>query len=197
MYNREQSQKRKQMYMSIFVVIILVLSTFAFVLSFKAPTQDFSYNGFEFTQKNNQWITEITTPLGEKEYSFYTHPSELWMDLSPEITAKIKQFPTITIAFDPTIEEIQYVEVARFQLIQFLATDLGKNVHSAVTNTTTLYDFPVETCTPNSDSLFISFTQNNQSTASVDGNCIHIYASDSMDFIRYAEKIIYQLLGVI
>jgi hypothetical protein len=192
MINRDKSMHRKQMFFSIFVVALLVFSTFAFVLSFKAPAQDYSYNGFEFSSRNNQWITEANS----KEYAFYFHPQDLWMALPQEVITKIRQSPSITIAFDPTMDEIQNLEIARFELAQFLMQDLGKNVQSAVTNQSSAYSFPVETCTQNSNSLFITFSKNNQSSASVNGNCIDISSVNTADHVRYAEKIIYTLLGV-
>ncbi len=189
--------KRKQMYMSLFVVAILVLSTFAFVLSFNQnQQQDLSYNGFEFTLQNNQWATEIQTPFGEKEYSFFNHPNELLIDVPAEISAKVKASQTITLSFDPSIQEIQYIDAARFQLTQYLIQDLGKNVRNAVTNQTTAYDFPLETCGTAQDSLYVTFTQGNQSSASITNNCITISSFTSLDHLKYSEKIIYQLLGV-
>ncbi|MBI4153228.1 hypothetical protein HY497_01780 [Candidatus Woesearchaeota archaeon] len=193
---RPESGRKK--YMGIFIVAVMILSTFGFIASFNKNTQqDYSYNGFGFEQKNNQWVTEADTPFGKQEFAFLFHPLSLTVDVPVEIPNTLKQVPEIVLAFDPNITEIQYVDAARFELSQYLITSLGKNLRHAVTQNTTAYSFPVETCSKKSDMAYITFGASNESSASINENCITITTFNPSDYIEYSEKIIYMMLGVI
>lgn len=192
----QRSDRRKKFVVSIFFVFILVASTIGFVATFQQPTQDFSYNDHEFTQRNNQWVTEIETPFGEKEYAFYYHPAYFTIHVPLDVVQTIKASPEIVLTFDPNVTEIQYVDAARFQLHNYLTLDLGKNVQHAVMTNTTLYNFPVERCGAR-NALYISFVEGNQSTITQENNCITIQSFSAVDYIQYSESIIYRLLGVI
>ena len=184
-------------YMGLFIVAVMILSTFGFIASFNQNTQqDYSYNGFEFEQKNNQWVTEADTPFGKQEFAFLFHPLSLTVDVPAEIPTAIKQSPEIVLAFNPNITEIQYVDAARFELSQYLITTLGKNLRHAVTQNTSIYNFPVETCSQKLNTLYITFEEANESIASLNENCIAITALNPADYIQYSEKILYMMLGV-
>src|SRR3989344_6397030 len=145
-------------YMGLFIVAVMILSTFGFIASFNQNTQqDYSYNGFEFEQKNNQGVTEADTPFGKQEFAFLFHPLSLTVDVPAEIPNAIKQTPEIVLTFDPNITEIQYVDAARFELSQYLLTNLGKNLRHTVTQNTTIYGFPVETCSQKPGTTYLTF----------------------------------------
>jgi len=192
----ERSQRRKKFVVSIFFVFLLVASTVGFVVSFKTPEQDYSYNDYQFTQVNNQWVTEVETPFGEKEYAFYYHPLYFTVDVPQNIVQAVKASPEVVLTFDPTIPEIQYVDQARFELANYLVLDLGKSVQHAVIQNTTLYGFPVETCGTR-NALYITFTQGNQSEITQQDNCITIQSFSGIDYLQYTENMLYRLLGVV
>ena len=184
-------------YMGLFIVAVMILSTFGFIASFNQNTQqDYSYNGFEFEQKNNQWVTEADTPFGKQEFAFLFHPLSLTVDVPAEIPNAIKQTPEIVLTFDPNITEIQYVDAARFELSQYLLTNLGKNLRHTVTQNTTIYGFPVETCSQKPGTTYLTFEASNESSAFINENCITITALNPADYIQYSEKILYMMLGV-
>lgn len=195
MRRRDAGSKK---YMGLFIVAVMILSTFGFIIGFNQNSaQDYSYNGFEFTQEGNQWVTEADTPFGKREFAFLFHPLSLNVDVPAAIPDAIKRTPEIVLAFDPNITEIQYVDAARFELSQYLISYLGKNLRHAVTQNTTIYGFPVETCSQKPDVIYVTFEGSNESSASITENCITLTALNPTDYLEYSEKIIYMMLGII
>ena len=186
----------KKLYIAIFIIAVMVLSTFGFILSFNVQdTDQLDYNNFKFRLVDNQWITKVDG----KEYTFYFHPLDVSTQAPSEIKNIINTAPKIYLTFDPEISELQYVDLARFELSQFLTLDLGKNVENAVLNQTELYDLPIITCDNASiQNPVVQFEQLNQSKIFIEPDyCIRVSASTSVDFVKHAEGIIYILLGII
>lgn len=195
---RREGNDRKKAYIGLFIIAVMILSTVGFIASFNQnQQQDYSYNGFEFKQQGNLWVTEAETPFGEKEFGFLFHPLSLEVDVPEAVPAAIKQAPNIVLAFNPNVSEIQYVDAARFELSQYLVPELGKNVKHMVTQNTTQYNFPVETCSPVPNTVYITFEEAEQRSATINDNCITLTALSPIDHVQYAETIIYMLLGVI
>lgn len=192
-----QKPNNKKLTISIFIIAVMVLSTFGFIASYQTTETTNDYNGFKFTLKNKHWVTEAIAPAGKKEFTFKSHPTDLTEPLSKEITAAVRFTPTIILTFDPNITQIENVDEARFELTQFLAFDLGKNVVNAVMYNSSTYQLPVEDCTPSSDKVYITFLQSNTTEASINNNCITIASPFSRDYITYVEKLMYTLLNII
>ncbi len=190
-------ENRKKAYIALFLAAIMILSVFGIVLSNQSTLNDageLEYNGITFRLINNQWAAEIKG----KERSFFFSPVDLsGKTLPPELRQAILQTPTITIAFDPNISQLHYLDAARFELSEVLLLDLGKNIRHGVTNATGAYEFPVVSCQPSSDELFITFIEANVSSVRMDGNCVAIAAVTPVEYIQYSEKLIYLLLEVI
>ena len=70
-----KKKDNKKIYISVFIVVIMVLSTFGFILGFggQGGEQSFEYNGFEFRTVNNQWLLKVDGMVHE----FYFHPSDV------------------------------------------------------------------------------------------------------------------------
>ncbi|MBS3138783.1 hypothetical protein J4207_03695 [Candidatus Woesearchaeota archaeon] len=179
---------------SLFFVVILIASTAGFVVTFRQPDNT-SYNGYEFEQRDGQWITEVETSFGTEEFSFYNHPLNLDVVVGDDILQSIRTSPSIVLLFDPNVTDIHFVDAARFQLKQYLVNQLGKNVEHAVTTNSTLYPFPVQQCS--GEKLFIIYSSGDNRTLAKEGNCITMTSYSSSDFLQYSEAIVYRLLGVI
>ncbi len=191
-------ENKSKAYIGLFIVAVMILSTFGFIVGFNQNTaQDYSYNGFEFEQQGNHWVVEAETPFGTKEFTFLLHPLSLSVDVPTTIPEAIKQTPTIIFTFDPNVTGIEYVDAARFELSQYFISNLGKNIRHTVTQNTTQYSFPIETCTQTPNTVYIIFEESDQSNASLSDNCITLAASSPQDYIEYAEKIIYMMVGII
>ena len=195
MRRTETADRRKKMAISIFFVVILVASTAGFVATFNTK-QDTSYNGYDFELRGNQWVAEVDTAFGTEEFVFYHHPLDLRVQVSPAIVDAIKAAPTVVLVFDPNITDIQYAELGRFQLNQYLVSQLGKNVEHAITAPHSAYTFPVVQCIPDGK-LYILYQQGNVSSASLTDNCVTLESFSGLDYLEYSESIVYRLLGVI
>ena len=167
-----RKQNNQKVYISIFIVAVMVLSTFGFIASYQTSETTNTYNGFEFTFRNSRWIIEATSPTGTKEYSFKSYPTELTEPLSNDIVTLVRFSPTIILTFDPNITQIGNVDEARFELTRFLVFDLGKNVVNAVMRDNSTYALPIEECVPSDDNVYITFIQSNTTGAFLAGNCI-------------------------
>ena len=177
----------------------MVASTFGFIAAYQTDkSSNLNYNGFPFLKKDNLWVTKATPPFGteKKEYSFLLHPLEITTKINPDIPSIIKQAPTITLTFDPNITSLQYVDAARFELTQFLGFDLGKDVQNAVLAPSLVYNLSVVSCPSKSDTLYITFITSNETSAFAEGNCITIATNNPLNYVAYAEEIIYDLLGI-
>ena len=179
---------------SVFFVVILIASTAGFVVTFRQPDNT-SYNDYEFEQRDGQWVTEVETSFGTEEFAFYSHPLNLDVVVSDDILQSIRTSPNIVLLFDPNITDIHFVDAARFQLKQYLVTQLGKNVEHAVTMNSTLYTFPVQQCS--GVKLYIIYSSSDNRTLTMNNNCITMTSYSSSDMLQYSEAIIYRLLGVI
>ena len=190
---RKPQNNRKKVYLSIFIVAIMVLSTFGIIANYTSPNQDTDYNGFSFYRDaNGFWITSVN----DQDYKFFFHPLDLGVEIPDEITEKIKQSKTITLTFSPKMQDLQYLDAARFELSQFL-TERGIQVASGITEINETYGLPVVLCNPSSENPIIHFTSSNTTSASIDSSCITFTAATSERHLAHAEKIIYTLLGVI
>ena len=189
-----KNDRMKKTLVSLFFVVILIASTAGFVVTFRQPN-DTSYNGYDFEQRNGQWITKVETPFGTEEFAFYNHPLNIDVTINDDILQTIRASPTVVLLFDPNITGIEFVDAARFQLQQYLVTQLGKNVEHAVIINSTLYPFPVQHCS--SDKLYLIYTSSENRTITKNDTCITMTSYSSLDFLQYSEAIIYRLLGVI
>ena len=183
------------MLVSLFFVVILVASTAGFVVTFRQQPIDYSYNDFEFEQRDGQWVTEVDTSFGEQEFAFYNHPLNMDISVGPDVVQAIRESPHIVLLFDPNITEIYFVDAARFQLQQYLVSQLGKNVEHAITTESTLYQFPVQQCS--GDKLYLIYVAGENKSITKENNCITMTSYSSIDFLEYSEEIVYRLLQVI
>lgn len=192
----KRDMRMQKTLVSLFFVVILIASTAGFVATFRQQPSDYSYNGYEFKQRDNQWVTEVETPFGTEEFAFYVHPLNLDVTVSDDTIQAIRASPTIVLLFEPNVSEIHYVDAARFQLSQYLVSQLGKNVEHAVTANNTLYNFPVKKCSPDGK-LYVIYSFGENRSLMKNDNCITITSYSSPDFLQYSEAIVYRLLGVI
>jgi hypothetical protein len=192
---RRRDDNAKKVWISLFIIAVMVLGTFGFIAGYQSSdNSNTDYNGFSFRQLDNQqWETEVN----DRDYSFYFHPSQLVLFVPTSIVNTIETTPQITLTFDPTVNELQYVELSRFSFGQFLINQ-GKFVQHAVTSASDEYPLlPVQTCSPEGDEVYVTFAAGNESVASIDGNCITLTAQNPAQYIGFTEKIEYMMLGII
>ena len=95
------------------------------------------------------------------------------------------------------MEHLEFVDLARFQLGMLLGQKYGAYLTNAVTNETSVYNFPIITCENATESVpVIKFEKTNITDASIDNNCLKISGQDDISLIKLTDKIRYILLGV-
>jgi len=166
------------------------------------------YNGFDFYKADDSfWYTVVQKGAQPYQIPFYYHPREL-EDIAIEPGIRDKFFDmvanngTIFIALDPDSESkavIAGVEIAKITGRGYQI--LNVPTHSAFTreptNITTNVETPIVTCSAaNNKTLVIGLVLSTKNLAYSQDYCIRIEATSYDDMVRVADRLMYNLLGI-
>lgn len=187
-------EKKKRLYMSLFIVVIMTLSVLGYMIGsgFEDQTK-FNYNDFKFTQINNRW----TTKINNKDVVFDYPPFQVEnINVTTSIIEKIKNSPQIdtTSDFNSTFKEI--IALAQFGLAQTLAIN-NQFLRSGFT-TKNEFDLPVITC--DNATTFVPvliFQKSNETIIYEENNCIILKAKSNQDLIALKDRLLYGVFGII
>lgn len=186
-----QKTDKKTLYVSIFIVVIMVSSTLGFILT-RSTSSSQNYNGHKFYLRNNHWVLE----KDKQEYSFYFHPSELEnINLSSSLTFTLQDSPVIALSFNPNAS-LEYIDYSRFTLAENLFRQ-NTYVINGITQPHKNYNLSIITCqnaTPQQPVLILR--KANTTQIREEKPCFYLEASSEYDFIALTERTIYSLLGV-
>ena len=182
-------EKRKQLWMAILLVFLMVASGFGVIIGNRAS--EMRYGKYKFQIKDNHYVTKIN----DNEIPFYFLPSQVnYINVSSIITNKLKEAFLVMITFDPEEEtNLQVIEVARFDLSQLL----GKVVYNGVLTSSLEYDLPILTCANATLKTPVIIFNMSDITSIVDiDNCIYLNARGT-EFLRLRDRLLYSYYGVI
>lgn len=207
-HEEENKPNRMAIGMSIFILFIMVGSTFGFIYSYyqdENSKQNFEYNGFELKTKNNMWTLDI----GGKVLDFYNHPSQLEsINLSERAKNELVNGNPIVVTFDPedNLNNIyaQYLDQVRLDL------SLSINAISAVTNKSELYaQLPQISCAnktvaynegesiKNYNLNIIYLKKSNETKITVaDNGCVILESQTAIGFLELKDRLVYGLFDV-
>jgi hypothetical protein len=191
--------------------LIIVLLLLVFVPSYlrQKQSQDDKYNGFDFVKReDNLWYTVVNK--GDQPYSlpFYYHPRDL-EDVVVDRNVRGKFFAirdnngSIFVAFDPDSESnrivIAAVEVAkitgeRYGLLNVpTRSAFTKSPGDALTDT----EIPVKTCKDaDNKTIVVWLVVTDKNLVSSNGYCVILEARNYTETIRVADRLVYDLLGI-
>jgi hypothetical protein len=189
-----ESEKRRKLYLAVFIILVMVSGSVGFIGLYNSDdgtASNTDYNGFSFSQDGNQWVTEVD---GD-EYQFSLHPQQIPLFVPRGAVDRLDGVSSVTLVFDPAISDLQYVDLARFELRRFFL-QRGVAVQQGITAETDNYPLSVITCVPGEGETTITFIEQNESGVFTDQNCITIAAQNPVEHIGFAERIMYMVLGV-
>jgi len=189
----ERKNRRNQLYMGLFIIIIMVASTIGFFYGTQEQNDRLFYNEYKFIQKNQKW----TTKINNVEYDFYFHPTEVeFYEVSDEVINLFKGKNAFVFTFEHNSSDIQFVEAGRFEM----QNNLGKKniyVISGVLEENTIYKLPVIDCINATAQIpVLKVITADEPKFVVQDNCA-ILSGYGKDKLARIENLQYRLLDVI
>lgn len=192
MKNPEDRIKR---WMGWFIIITMVLSVFGIAASFVGYSGSSGFNGFAVAQDHTGLYT---VEVDDVTYTFFYHPAQVsFITNDPAATQLLNDAVTAVVSFDPEVEDLRFVDAARFRLAELL-TVKGVVATQAVAAPSDNYTLPVIGCeqaAPSQPVLLLEL--GNVSGVSVDGQCIRLTSETEIQLLQTAESLLYRNLGVL
>lgn len=192
--HEHKREKKKRLYMSLFIVVIMTLSVFGFMIGsgFEDQTK-FNYNDFKFNQINNRWKTKINNYDVTFDYS----PLQVeHINISPNIIEKIKNSPQIDTTSNINSSFKEVIALSQYNLAQLLAIN-NQFLRSGFT-TKNEFDLPIITC--ENATTFVPvliFQKSNETRIYEENNCIILKARSEQDVITLKDRLAYGVFGII
>lgn len=181
---RKKKKNNSTMVVGIFIGVIMILSTLGFIFGDANTANEAKIGKHRFIQEGNTW------KIKNSDFIVYNHPSTLTTsDIDEQIVNSINNADVITVTFDPNMEDIQYVDLFRFDLAAV------KYVLGGVLEETLNYNLPIVDCT-NGDGLVIEIINGEGEFSQISDTCIKIAAS-GRDILILRDLIYLKIAGVI
>lgn len=184
----------KKALISLFIAFIMVFSIFGFIVDFAInPSNSVKYGKYKFKQVGDRWEVKYH---GEK-IKLYSTPQELEnIELSNEIKSRLKNTKHIYLTYDvedPKADVIGQIVYHTQQLIS-QATDI--NIERGLVDPKE-YSLPKINCTNADVSTTVILVKDlNETKIFMENNCIIFGSTYEFDYLRYAERLIYTILGI-
>lgn len=182
--------------MSLFIVVIMILSVVGFVLVDSGEDNvKQKYGDYTFLRLPQGWRTTIN---GEP-HLFNYFPAQLEDIKLPKEIAAFKQSPIITFTYDPNNRYAQDLGALQYYFEQTIVNK-QRFVQRGLTNTTTYKTLPEISCKNATDKLPVIYltinTKANTPDINYKNNCLKITASRPQDLYTTTDRLIYFMLGV-
>jgi len=195
-FRKKAKKSRKALYMGIFIILIMVASGFAIILS--APSSNrVSYGDAKFYAQNNpndnhRYIMEYDGQL----FPTYYLPDDVYdINVNASVGALLRDASAIAYVFDPvnlSNEDKVVLDVVRFELVQYL----GKSALQGVTVEHPDYPFPVMNCeNATAETPIILFSLEQRVDVKLAGNCV-IVGGRSIDLFRVSNLLLFERFDV-
>ena len=193
----ERPKIRKELWISIFIVGIMTLSTIGYVWIGQTSSNKIRYNNQVFTLENNKW----TTKIGENKIGFDFLPTEVQeINMSREVSNKLYNAKLLQLTFDPEQKEIEYTDYVRFELESVLSQKTGKTaVKNGVLNQSETYPLlPVIDCANSTEfEPVIKFLKTNRTKIYDEENCIIVETTNYVQAIAAKDRILYSIFNIL
>ena len=179
----------KQTLAALFIIGVMVFSTFGFILSESTGNaQTFSYKGKSFV------LTEegLFTLINGKKVFFTSLPDRLESIAVEDSVKKLfKETPVITISYNPYSEDAELLGYAQFSF-EDRSIKLGRPiVINALTNAQN-FSLPEINCVNASQtSPVLIFEKSNTSSAQLKNDCVVVKYSSQQDLLEIVDKLVY------
>ena len=167
----------------------------AFIYGNDADADTFEYTINNKTLNFGKSYSKYYLNINDEKIYFYNLPDKADFNISDNILAKIINTRMFYLTFNPTQEELTYIDLMRFDLSNEF---YKKNIYivNSVTNETNNYQLPVITCNNATDFVpVISLEVADKQNIEYYDNCL-IFQGKGLDFIKFRDYLIYKLYEV-
>ncbi len=192
--NTERQSNIKKVIISLFFAFIMVSSILAIMFSGYNQPNEIEYNGHIFKFQGDYLVTKVD----KTTIKIQSYPANLAaIQADDAIAQKLNSGYPIFISTPLTAQYKEYAGQAAYDLAEYLGT-IGVQTSIAISDDNTGYPtIPLITCTNATAALpVLIFEESNQSSMSIEGDCIRISASTGYDFIAYKDRLVLKLSGI-
>lgn len=185
----------KKMLISLFIVFVMVLSTFGFIFSYQTGGGERQeYNGHKLTLTDQGTMAKID---GKKIY-FSNFPTQLEdINMSTPLKDALKNAKMLTITYNPGEDWAEAMADVQYQAEQSLPEYTEIYVARGITSADFNYTIPEVTCkNATTGAPVLELKEGNETEITLKGNCIIASAKSENDFYRIYERILYLILGI-
>jgi len=196
---KEERQASYFIYAIVFIVIFIALIfSIRYFFPAKQEIQQYSYNGFIFTNIGGLWYTEILKEGTNKSYSVPLHfsPSELGnVTIEGDVNA-FKNKTEIFLTFDPNAEEFSYIALSASEVSINLAQTLNITPIAACTSNETpacTGRLVVDCKNPGPPAIYFSYS--NYTRVYVQNNCIFVQGF-RQELVRATDRLLLKWFSI-
>jgi len=199
---KEKTNKSSSKNLTILFIIILGLIILFFSIKyFYHPItneESYVYNGFKFTRVSNLWLTEVQKDNTLFRITTRYRPRDIEDVLfEPEVSKKIINSNGIYLTVPPNLTSVAVLamaEVGRIVGTRYNILNIPSEVALTVPNDKGAI---VKTCEDAVNGVSVIFFRRGNSTAVYsDKNCIIVQGEDDWEIVRAADRLTFDLLGI-
>jgi hypothetical protein len=190
---RKDTNKKKQVWISIGIAIIMVSSILGYMFG-SDDANTYKYNKITFYQKNLAWAAKISN----KDYEFNYFPDTIdYINVSSGIVSRIKSTFQLDCTYDLNDTHAQDLALAQQYIELTLMQSNSIYVRKAAT-AQNKYNLPVLTCKNATSAVPVIYLRiANETKIYSEDNCIIAQGRDGADILRVKDRILFGVLGVI
>jgi hypothetical protein len=195
--------------------LIFIVVVAASIIKFNIEEDTYEYNGFTFEEINGVWKTQVYHEPNLINLNFFYTPSVVEnLSINPLIYKRIRKLGAedyLFFAFDEGINNTAItagVEISRLHKVNLLTVPPHSAIFDPDLNVTEYLAEEDDNSTirvncemANDRVVIIHFQESNVKSglefADDSYNCINFYAKDPLDFRKYADKFVYDYVGII
>lgn len=200
----EQTKKKfsKKTIWGIVLALIMLLSGVGFYFGSSSSGATFRYNGFKFEQDTQ--LGRVILHAKNKDVLFYDTPQNVvQFKADNQLLVTLKNSLQFYLTFDPNGDQLQTMDLVRFDLSKTLNDDfsvvVGNGILDNDTNQTAYLTYPIVTCANATRyvPVVVLGIGNETALAQNTTNCFVVSAAQSSDLLRMRDRILYSFYGVL
>lgn len=193
-YQKKRKKFPKEILWTLIIAGLMIASVFGIMFSgYATGGEKEPYNGYEFIKTNQGWKVTVQ----DKNFVFQYHPADLdTLNIDPEISKTLRGSKMIYLTFNPNSEEVEQMELARFQLGSFL-TEIQVYPVMGITEENENYKQPLIDCYNATQMVpVIKLVGSNETGIYQEDGCIIVEAYE-YDIPPMVDRLAYATLGII
>jgi hypothetical protein len=188
----QKSEKRKRLFMSIFIVVIMSMSVLGYMIG-RDSEDSIKYGKSRFFVVNGMYKTKIDN--NDVYFNYNPYQAETF-EVDGSIIEKIKNSAQLDTTSDVDSRYAEAIALAQFELVRELSLN-NQFVRNGFT-TENEFNLPIIVCAGATEIVpVLIFEQSNETSVSEEDNCIIIKGRSEQDFLILKDRILYGVFGII